>query len=134
MLFKRVIELAKIKEGSVKGLAEKLGMLRQTFNGYLCESREANLWPLLPRLLALYPDISRDWLYFGDGEMFGGKSTKQGMNEEALADALNQVKELQAELAEERRINRQLTARLLIDGVGDKPASPAIGKAADGQE
>lgn len=133
MLFNRVIELAKIKEGSVKGLAEKLGMLRQTFNGYLSESREDNLWPLLPRLLDLYPDISREWLYFGEGEIFGGKNAKEYMHEKILSEALAQVKELQAELTEERRLNRKLMARLLVDGVGDKDAAPGIGKTADGQ-
>lgn len=133
MLFNRVIELAKIKEGSVKGLAEKLGMLRQTFNGYLSESREDNLWPLLPRLLDLYPDISREWLYLGEGEIFGGKNAKEYMHEKILSEALAQVKELQAELTEERRLNRKLMARLLVDGVGDKDAALGIGNTADGQ-
>ena len=79
MLFNRVIELAKKKEGSIKGVAEKLGILRQTFNGYLCESRQDNLWPLLPRLLAIYPDVSRDWLFFGEGEIFDGNADEQNI-------------------------------------------------------
>ena len=120
MLFNRVIELAKKKEGSIKGLAEKLGMLRQTFNGYLCESRQDNLWPLLPRLLDMYPDVSREWLYFGEGEMFSANVAEGNMDAEALIEALCQVQKLQMELEEERRLNRQLTTRLLVDGTREK--------------
>lgn len=36
--------------------------------------------------------------------------------------------------AEERRLNRQLTARMLVDGVGDKAAVTNTGKVADGHE
>ncbi len=43
------------------------------------------------------------------------------------------MKRLKNELAETDRVNRQLSARLLIDGVGDKNAATGIGKAADGQ-
>ena len=38
------------------------------------------------------------------------------------------MQEMERELAEERRLNRQLTARLLVDGVGDKGAASSTGK------
>lgn len=41
---------------------------------------------------------------------------------------------LEQELAEERRLNRQLTTRLLVDGVGDKGVATNIGKASEGHE
>ena len=130
MLYNRVKELAKKKEGTDSGLAEKLGMARQTFQGYLNEKRQHNLWPLLPLILNLYSDVSREWLYFGEGEMFGQTESAKQEREKLLAENQN----LRQELDAANRLNRQLTARLLLDGVGDKTASPGSGKAADGQE
>ncbi|WP_279086488.1 hypothetical protein, partial [Bilophila wadsworthia] len=47
-----------------------------TFNGYLSEKRQDNLWPLLPKILVLYPELSRDWLYFGEGQMLKADGEK----------------------------------------------------------
>lgn len=68
-LYERVRELAKTKEHSVTALSDKLKIQQATFNGYLKESRQHNLWAILPDILNLYPDISKYWLYFGEGEM-----------------------------------------------------------------
>ena len=68
-LFNRVKEIAKHFTGSDKALAEKLGFKQATFSGYLNEKRQDNLWPLLPNILSLFPSLSRDWLYFGEGPM-----------------------------------------------------------------
>ena len=51
------------------GLARVIGVNELTFKGYCSESREGNLWPLLPAILAAFPEISREWLYFNEGEM-----------------------------------------------------------------
>lgn len=68
-LFERVKQVASKVAGSQKSLGETLGLSGRTFEGYLTESRQDNLWPLLPQILAAYPQIRRDWLYFGEGEM-----------------------------------------------------------------
>ena len=68
-LFERVRKIAKYFTGSDKALAEKLGFKQQTFCGYFNEKRQDNLWPVLPKILALFPTIQRDWLYFGEGAM-----------------------------------------------------------------
>ena len=77
-LFERVRKIAKYFTGSDKALAEKLGFKQQTFCGYFNEKRQDNLWPVLPKILALFPTIQRDWLYFGEGTMLKeGKSEKE---------------------------------------------------------
>lgn len=62
-----------------------------------------------------------DWLIAGEGEVFDKKA-------DVVADS-----DLQARVAELEATVKQLTTRLLVDGVGDKNGSIAIGKAADGQ-
>ena len=69
-LFKRIKEISKHFTSSDKALAEKLGFKQATFSGYLNEKRQDNLWPILPNILELFPSLSRDWLYFGEGSMF----------------------------------------------------------------
>ena len=122
-LFQRVKILAKSKAGSVKALAEKLGKGQSRFNAYLNETRQNNLWPLLPQILELYPDVSRDWLYFGEGEMLSASPTAARVDElETELDAANamldakdaEIERLRSELDEERRLNRNLTAKLLL--------------------
>ena len=122
-LYNRVILLAKKKEKSVKSLAEKLGILRQTFNGYLCEQRQNNLWPLLPQILELYPDVSRDWLYFGEGEMLSTSPTAAHMEElKTELDAANakldtkdaEIERLRAELERVNRLYQNVSAKLLL--------------------
>lgn len=122
-LFQRVKILAKSKAGSVKALAEKLGKGQSRFNAYLNETRQNNLWPLLPQILELYPDVSRDWLYFGEGEMIASSPTAAQVGElETELDAANamldakdaEIERLRSELDEERRLNRNLTTKLLL--------------------
>ena len=76
-LFKRVRALAIEMSGSVARLAAKIDMPQTTFNGYLNEKRQDNLWPLLPKLLELYPQVNREWLYFGEGEMIISKKSER---------------------------------------------------------
>lgn len=134
-LFERVKKLATEVAGSQTSLAKKLGLSQQTFSGYLKAERQNNLWPLLPQMLVQFPEISRDWLYFGEGEMLGDlgahpdKEARLAEQQE-LENLREENHRLKAELAEADRVNRKLTARMLIDGVGDKDASNNTAKAA----
>lgn len=67
-LFERVKYIASKLAGSQAILSEQLGINRRTFEGYFKKERENSLWPLLPQILTLYPQIQRNWLYFGEGE------------------------------------------------------------------
>ena len=76
-LFKRIKEISKHFTSSDKALAERLGFKQATFSGYLNEKRQDNLWPILPSILELFPSLSRDWLYFGEGSMFKDRTTSE---------------------------------------------------------
>ena len=135
-LFQRVRILAKNKAGSVKALAEKLGKGQSRFNAYLNEQRQNNLWPLLPGILELYPDVSRDWLYFGEGEMIAAANpTPEQFSElqhenQQLRDELEALKK---ELSETNRLYKNVSARLILgDSTEDSAASSA--KTAGGQK
>ena len=128
-LFQRVKILAKAKEGSVKGLAARLNKGQSLFNAYLNEKRQHNLWPLLPQILELYPDVSRDWLYFGEGEMLSASPTAARVDElEAELDAANAKLEaqqvenerLRAELDDLNRLYRNVSAKLLLGDSTEK--------------
>ncbi len=141
-LFQRVKILAKVKAGSVKALAERLSKGQSMFNAYLNERRQNNLWPLLPQILELFPDVSRDWLYFGEGEMLSASPTAARVGElETELDAANamldakdaEIERLRSELDEERRLNRNLTAKLLL-GDSTEGSAASSAKSADGQK
>lgn len=149
-LYERVIKVAEQLAGSQAGLARAINFNVRTFQGYLKPERQDNLWPLLSQILEAFPRLSRQWLYFEEGPMTIGLGVPldqavplkivaeaveqmardaEGVNVSLLqmvasvpldADASERVKELEQELAEERRLNRQLVTRMLVDGVGDK--------------
>ena len=52
--------------------------------------------------------------------------------ERQLDEARAKIAALEAELREADRLNRKLTARLLVDGVGDNADANNTGKASDG--
>ena len=139
-LFQRVRDLAKAKAGSAKKLGELLGKSQPVFQAYLNERRQNNLWPLLPQILELFPDVSRDWLYFGEGEMLSASPTAARVGElETELDAANamldakdaEIERLRSELDEERRLNRNLTAKLLL-GDSTEGSAENSGKKANG--
>lgn len=68
-LFERVKKVSKELASSETKLASLLGLPQRTFNGYLNEKSQRNLWELLPAILECFPQLNRDWLYFGEGEM-----------------------------------------------------------------
>lgn len=152
-LYERVKSILAALTISQSELARRLNMPQRTFQGYLNEKRQDNLWPILPKILETFPRLSRQWLYFEEGPMFIGQDIPldcpvplqelqhavemmardaMGTNKTLLQliagqageqDAAQKVKDLEAELkereaelAEERRLNRRLTARLLFEG------------------
>lgn len=104
-LYERVKSVAKTCAGSDKALAEQLGILQSTFSQYLKSARQDNLWPILPRILEIYPQISREWLYFNEGSMIGESHTLSVETESPLAAALAEIVRLNQE-------NRELRAKL----------------------
>ena len=68
-LYERVDAVVKYMGQSRSHLAKQLKIKQTTFNGYFSSAKQDNLWPSLSKILALYPTISREWLFFGEGEM-----------------------------------------------------------------
>lgn len=74
-LYVRFKMLAAIYPGGFAAIGTNLGKKKGTLYGYMTPKKQKHLWPLLPKMLAAYPDVSRQWLYFGEGPMFIGLST-----------------------------------------------------------
>ena len=69
-LYQRVKFIAEKLSGSQANLARHLNVHERTFQNYLNEKREDNLWPLLGPIWRLYPQVRREWLWWGEGEAF----------------------------------------------------------------
>lgn len=123
--------LAERKNISLAKIAEIIGVYPQKFNQWLNEKSQKNLWEHLPKILDAMPDVRGEWLYMGQEPAFKNGGTAEDLPTRNEMQALKDENErLKAELAEADRINRKLTARMLIDGVGDKDASHNTAKAA----
>ena len=75
-LFERILILVKVLEkNSQSAFAKKIGCQQSTFNGYLNEQGQTKIRKvLLDAILTTYPQVSREWLYFGEGEMLKGQT------------------------------------------------------------
>lgn len=134
-LFQRVKHLAKNKAGSAKSLGVALGLSQSRFNGYLNETRQNNLWPLLPQILELFPDVSRDWLYFGEGEMIASSPTAAQVDEllQKLEAKKAENERLRSELERVNRLYQNVSAKLLL-GDSTEGSAASSAKSADGQK
>ena len=73
-LFKRIRFFSKSQKIPLARLAEHIGVSPQTFNTWFAEKSQRNLWEHLQKILDLYPELSREWLYFGEGPMLRDNS------------------------------------------------------------
>lgn len=113
-LYKRIKQLSKQVVGSEAKLAAILGLRQNQFNGYLNPTSQRNLWEHLPAMLEAFPHISRDWLYFDEGNMLtqekpapesAGTSSAVSQADLTLQRALDEIVRLNEE-------NRELRKRL----------------------
>jgi hypothetical protein len=75
-LYERVDEVIRRMTKSRSNLARQLKIRQTTFNSWFSRERQDCLSPHLMPILELYPHISRDWLFFGEGGML--KSDEKG--------------------------------------------------------
>ena len=68
-LYERVDAVIKYTAKSRTYLAKRLDIKQTTFNSWFTRDRQNYLWPTLFKILELYPHISREWLFFAEGEM-----------------------------------------------------------------
>ncbi len=124
-LFERVKQIAGLA-GSETKLAFRLNLPQTTFNGYLKPSRQDKLWPLLPKILELFPQVNREWLYFDEGEMTGETAPRMAVpplttavppleaagcatNGQAQSDAHVELTALRQKLLASYELNTRLT-------------------------
>jgi transcriptional regulator with XRE-family HTH domain len=96
-LFERVRYLARLAKDAGDSLAEQIGVNQNTFNGYLSLKRQDNLWPLLDKILATHPELSRNWLYFGERPIVTADNP-DNETQQRLLDELGHAKQRVADL------------------------------------
>ena len=67
-LYERVDEVIRRMAKSRTHLAKQLNIKQTTFNSWFSSDRQHYLWPALFQILELYPHVSRDWLFFNEGQ------------------------------------------------------------------
>ena len=72
--FQRIVKILQMFGESRTQLAQKLGIPQNTFNRYFCEEHEEKLAQYLWEISELYPQVCREWLFFGEGEMLKDRS------------------------------------------------------------
>ena len=68
-LYERVDAVIKRMAKSRTHMAKQLNIKQTTFNSWFSRDRQDYLLPILFKILELYPHISREWLFFSEGEM-----------------------------------------------------------------
>lgn len=125
-LYERVKEIPGLFGISQAELARTIEMSPQTFAGWLKRDRQDNIWPVLPKMLETYPTLSREWLYFGEGEPFAHKETasclqvKMQTLEAELEKERAERRALEEELRDASRVNRALAMRLVDETLRTK--------------
>lgn len=116
-IFERLGEIIKyFAKNSQAAFARSLGILPTTFNGYMNEKGQERIrFSLLKTILEIYPDVNREWLLFGDGEMLktnaGADLPKKALHAK-IAELEAKVEELEAELKKVYRTNDRLINEL----------------------
>lgn len=109
-LFERVKAIAQNTPGGQAAMGQKIGLNPRTFQGYLTRERQDNLWPLLPKILAAYPEISRDWLYFCEGRYLSASDDQDNMVEQKRLDELAELRQQVINLQEKLSLQDKLIA------------------------
>ena len=112
-LFQRLLHIVELFENnSQTQFAKRIGLSQQTCNNYLkFEGQQKIRKALLDKILTVYPQVNRDWLFFGEGEMLGQDRTSPGVSA-SVADQEMTLKEALEEIVRLNRENRELRQRL----------------------
>lgn len=120
-LFERIRFLSKEKKVPLAKIAEHIKLTPQNFNKWFNKKTQRRFYDYLPTILELFPDVREEWLYIGREPAFKDGTVAEDMPTIEQVKALKAENErLNAELNEERALNRKLTNRLLHDGVTDE--------------
>lgn len=109
-LFERVRRISKECVGSETKLAAKLGLPQSTLNKYMNVKSQRNLWQYLPVILAAFPYVNRNWLYFDEGDMLDSSQAASPATQATPDEKDRLITELLLE-------NRELRKRLEEKGL-----------------
>ena len=109
-LFERIYLLKGIA-GSLQAVADALGIAPQKISAYSNFKSQKNFYPHLPQLLAVMPQVRRDWLYFEEGPMLedpsnplpGGDSAALEVKLQKLSESFAQVTDANQKLLEQNQ-------------------------------
>lgn len=103
--FERVDKVLKFKGFPRYWLAGQLGVPQNTFTRYFSVEQQSKLLPYLWEIYLIFPDISREWLFFDEGPMLQSEVLACKENNPELFEALKKNSLLSEE-------NRNLRDRL----------------------
>ena len=93
-LYERVDEVIKRMTKSRSSLAKQLNIKQTTFNTWFSRERQNYLLPTLYAILERYPHISREWLFFGEGEMVRTEMDGPPVSQSREKDLLLKIEQL----------------------------------------
>ena len=106
-LYERVDAVIGMMGMSRSHLAKQLNIKQTTFNNWFARARQKNLMPVLPKILEHYPRISREWLFFGEGEMLKKESDGPPVSQSREKELLLKIEQLSALVV---KLKKRLTA------------------------
>ena len=107
-IYERVDAVIRKTAKSRTHLARQLGIKQTTFNTWFSRDRQDYLLPVLFKILELYPHISREWLFFGEGEMVKTEMDGPPVSQSREKELLLKIEQLSGLLI---RLENQAAAR-----------------------
>jgi len=107
-LYERVDALIRRFAKSRTNMALQLKIKQTTFNSWFSRDRQEHLLPILGKILELYPHISRDWLFFGEGEMLKSEMEGPPVSQSREKELLLKIEQLTSLLI---KLENQIAAR-----------------------
>ena len=107
-LYERVDELVRRMAKSRTHLARQLNIKQTTFNSWFSRDRQEYLLPALFDMLELFPHVSRDWLFFGEGEMLKSEIDEPSVSQRREKELLLKIEQLSGLLI---KFETQMAAR-----------------------
>ena len=108
-LYERVEKVVKRMCKSRTQLANQLNIKQTTFNSWFSRDRQEYLMPVLLKILDLYPHISRDWLFFGEGEMVRSEMDGPPVSQSREKELLLKIEQLSGLVV---KLENQMAARM----------------------
>ena len=93
-LYERVDAVIRRMAKSRTNMAKLLNIRQTTFNSWFSRDRQNYILPSLFKILELYPHISRNWLFFGEGEMIKAEMEGPPVSQSREKELLLKIEQL----------------------------------------